>query len=266
MHHQWFSGVSGISIPDLPLAQVTHLRLWSLSNRKYPSACFPSYSSINPGRNCFPSLLPIKPGRNCFPSYSSINPGRNCFPSYSSINPGRNCFPSYSSINPGRNCFPSYSSINPGRNCFPSYSSINPGRNCFPSLLPIKPIRNCFPSLSLTKPGCTHFPSLLPTEPGGCNTHVVTLLIGTHFGWLCLLVHGSGQVCLGSSGRQLRPFDMDSRKLAFMSGMQRPASSSLRRLSLQVLTLLGGAKFIAWRLRWPFLGECRQDSRHFWSC
>ena len=33
----------------------------------------------------------------------------------------------------------------------------------------------------------------------------------------------------------------------------------------QALTLLGVARFIAWRLKRPFLGECRRSSRHFWS-
>ena len=37
----------------------------------------------------------------------------------------------------------------------------------------------------------------------------------------------------------------------------------------QDLTLLGGARFIAWHLRRPSLGECRRDSRNFrefWAC
>ena len=42
-------------------------------------------------------------------------------------------------------------------------------------------------------------------------------------------------------------------------------SSSLRAPSLQALTLFGGARFIAWRLRRPSLGECRRGPRHFWS-
>ena len=44
-----------------------------------------------------------------------------------------------------------------------------------------------------------------------------------------------------------------------------PALSSLRRPSTQAQTLFGGARFITWRLRRPFCGECRQGPRHFWS-
>ena len=84
----------------------------------------------------------------------------------------------------------------------------------------------------------------------------------THFDRACWSVYRSGRVCPGSGGSQLRPFDMDSCKPAFMSCTPRPASSSLRRPSLQALTLLGGARFIAWR---PFLGKCQWSPRHFWS-
>ena len=42
-------------------------------------------------------------------------------------------------------------------------------------------------------------------------------------------------------------------------------SSYLRGQSPQVLTLFGGVRFIAWCLRRPFLRECRQGLRHFWS-
>ena len=34
----------------------------------------------------------------------------------------------------------------------------------------------------------------------------------------------------------------------------------------QALTLLGEARFITWRLRCPFFGECHWGLRHFWSC
>ena len=34
----------------------------------------------------------------------------------------------------------------------------------------------------------------------------------------------------------------------------------------QVLTLFGEVWFIAWRLRCPFLGECRRGLRYFWKC
>ena len=32
----------------------------------------------------------------------------------------------------------------------------------------------------------------------------------------------------------------------------------------RALTLLRGARFIAWRLRYPYLGECHGGPRHFW--
>ena len=43
------------------------------------------------------------------------------------------------------------------------------------------------------------------------------------------------------------------------------ASLSLRGPFPQVLTLLGGVRFIAWRLRCSFWGECWWGPRHFWS-
>ena len=43
-------------------------------------------------------------------------------------------------------------------------------------------------------------------------------------------------------------------------------NSCLRGLSLQVLTLSARARFIIWRLRWPFLEECKQDPKYFWKC
>ena len=72
---------------------------------------------------------------------------------------------------------------------------------------------------------------------------------GTHFGCLCWSVHGSGLVCPGSCGSRLRPSDIDSGKPAFMSDVPRLASSSLRGPSPLALTLFGGVRFIAWRLR-----------------
>ena len=51
---------------------------------------------------------------------------------------------------------------------------------------------------------------------------------------------------------------MDSEMPAFMSDAPGPVSPSLRGLSPQALTHLGGGRFIAWRLRRPFLGECRR--------
>ena len=41
---------------------------------------------------------------------------------------------------------------------------------------------------------------------------------------------------------------------------------SLRGPSSQALTLFGGVRFIAWRLRHPFLGECQWGPRHFGDC
>ena len=84
-----------------------------------------------------------------------------------------------------------------------------------------------------------------------------------HFGRPCWSVHGSSWMSLGSGGNRLRPSDMDSGKPTFMSCAPRPASSNLRGLSPHALTLLEGAKFIAWRLRRLLLGECRRSPRHF---
>ena len=43
------------------------------------------------------------------------------------------------------------------------------------------------------------------------------------------------------------------------------SSSHLRGPYPQALTLLGGARFITWRLSRLFLGECRRVSGYFWS-
>ena len=82
---------------------------------------------------------------------------------------------------------------------------------------------------------------------------------GALFGWPCWSVHGSGRVCPGSGGSWQRPSGMDSGKPAFMSGAPRPASSSLGGLSPEALTLLGGARFIAWRMRPPEAFLCLPD-------
>ena len=67
---------------------------------------------------------------------------------------------------------------------------------------------------------------------------------GTHFGQPWCERHGSGRVYL-------------------ITGH----TSSLREAVLtQTLTLLGGIRFIAWRLRRPFLGVCRRGPWHFWKC
>ena len=87
----------------------------------------------------------------------------------------------------------------------------------------------------------------------------------TRFGRLCWSVHGSGPVYPDSFGSRPRSSDEDSGWPAFRSGAPRPALSGLRRPSPQALTLLGGATFIAWRLRRSFLEECWRGPRHFWS-
>ena len=76
-------------------------------------------------------------------------------------------------------------------------------------------------------------------------------LAGTHLGRLCCLAHGSGWVCSGSADSRLR-FALTS------------IPESQRAVPL-ALTLLWGARLIAWHLRCPFLGECRRDPRHFWA-
>ena len=58
-------------------------------------------------------------------------------------------------------------------------------------------------------------------------------------------------VCPGSSG---------SRSRCALTGIHEPQGAVS-----QALTLLGGARFIAWCLRPPFLGKYWRDSRHFWS-
>ena len=66
---------------------------------------------------------------------------------------------------------------------------------------------------------------------------------GTLFGRPWCQQHGFGRVCVGAGH-----------------------TSSLRRPSSLALTSLRGARFIAWRQRRPFLGQCRWDPRHFWEC
>ena len=62
---------------------------------------------------------------------------------------------------------------------------------------------------------------------------------GVHFGRQWYQRHWSGRVCLVTGH-----------------------TSSLGEPSPQALTLLGGVRFIAWRLKRPFLGEYRRISRH----
>ena len=57
---------------------------------------------------------------------------------------------------------------------------------------------------------------------------------------------------------------MDSGKPVFMSGVLRPAYSSLwGPPPPQALTLLGGARFFDWDLRRFFSGKCRRDPWYF---
>ena len=75
-------------------------------------------------------------------------------------------------------------------------------------------------------------------------------------------VSGLGHTTVDCVG-QSRPSDMDSGKLAFMSGAPRQESSSLKEPSPQVLILLEEARFVALGLKRSFLGECRRGPRHF---
>ena len=65
-------------------------------------------------------------------------------------------------------------------------------------------------------------------------------VVGSHFGQPCCELHSSGQVCLITGD-----------------------TSGLRGPYPQTLTLFGGVRFIAWRLRRPSLGECRQGPETF---
>ena len=71
---------------------------------------------------------------------------------------------------------------------------------------------------------------------------------GTQFGLSRWSVHRSGWVCPGSSGSQSR---------CTLTGILE---------TQRALTLLGGGRCITWCLRRPFLEECQQGLRHFWSC
>ena len=101
--------------------------------------------------------------------------------------------------------------------------------------------------------------SFINTNPILLSLRIHPIWAVTHFGWPCWLVHRSGRVCPGSAGSWLKLFDC---KPAFMSGVPRPASSNLRGPYPQTLTLLGGARFITWCLRHPFL---RQGPRNFFE-
>ena len=47
--------------------------------------------------------------------------------------------------------------------------------------------------------------------------------------------------------------------------MLRPTLLEAQRTIPQALTFSEGVRFIAWHLRCPFLGECRQGLKHFWN-
>ena len=66
---------------------------------------------------------------------------------------------------------------------------------------------------------------------------------GSHFGRPWCQRHGSGRMCL-----------------VFWTYLEPQGAVSL------ALTLLGGVRFIAWRLRHHLLGECRRGPSHFWEC
>ena len=67
-------------------------------------------------------------------------------------------------------------------------------------------------------------------------------LATSHFDRPCSSLHGSGRVCSGSAG---------SRSRCALTGIL-----VLQRSVPQALNPLVGARFIAWGLRHPFLGEC----------
>ena len=68
-------------------------------------------------------------------------------------------------------------------------------------------------------------------------------VVGSHFSRPCCSLNGSGRECLISGN-----------------------TSGLKGPSHQALTLFGRVKFITWRLRRIYLGECRQSPRYFWDC
>ena len=84
---------------------------------------------------------------------------------------------------------------------------------------------------------------------------------------LCFSIRGSVRVAwsLGLICRS-RPPHMSNGKLPFMSPALRPAHPEPQGTVPQVLTLSGGARFIAWLLRRPFLRGCWRGPRHLWEC
>ena len=74
---------------------------------------------------------------------------------------------------------------------------------------------------------------------------------------------GLGHTLVGYVGRYMDLVGCVLALLAVGQGAPWPASSSLRRPSPQALTHFGGARFIAWRLSHPILGECWQVPRNF---
>ena len=76
------------------------------------------------------------------------------------------------------------------------------------------------------------------------NLHTSIVFWTIKFGLYVSLVGGSRPPEKGAGGPNGHEGDAEK-------------SSSLRMSSPQVLTIIGGAKFISWHLRHPFLGECR---------
>ena len=81
-----------------------------------------------------------------------------------------------------------------------------------------------------------------------------------------LNVVGQGHTSVGHVGRYTDLVTCVLVQLTVCRGSPQLASWSLRGPSPQALTLLGGARFIVWRLRRPSFGECRRGLRHFWEC
>ena len=74
--------------------------------------------------------------------------------------------------------------------------------------------------------------------------------------WMSLGWAGTGHTSVGRVGRYTD----------LVGYVQARCQPSLRGPSTQALTLLGWARFIAWRMSRSFLGEFRRGPRHFWEC
>ena len=107
------------------------------------------------------------------------------------------------------------------------------------------------------------FKSLISPSSSSVLSYNLAHWAGTHSSRPCYLIRRSARACLGSGGSRSQPSDRDSGKPAFMSDALRPELIEPQGVVLQVLTLSGGVRVIAWRLRRLFLGECRQGSKQF---